>query len=99
MKKYGATKLSACLLNERLLGAALMGAAPDPGVAVPERGKEMELGGLRPTVGDGDLDEDVLASVFGVLGKHVPVLVLVKDTRVLQLKLGVLMTTPAVLLH
>ena len=58
-------------------------ATPDPRVPVPQGGKQMNGTGLRPSVTNGDLYQDVVRRVFGILGEHIPVSALVKNPRVL----------------
>ncbi len=50
------------LLEERLGSAALVLAAPDPGVAVPERRQEVDAGLVGSTVSHGDANQDVLGA-------------------------------------
>ena len=45
------------LLHDRLPSAALVFAAPDPRVPVPQRWQEVYRGRVWPTVGDGDPNE------------------------------------------
>src|SRR5437867_1848659 len=51
---------------------------PGPGVAEPERGQEMECGGVGPTICGGDTDQDVVSRSLGVFHDNVEIAVLVK---------------------
>ena len=87
------------LLHEWLPRAALMFAAPDPRVPVPQSGQEVEPGCLRPTICHRDLYQNIIWTCLGVLGKDIPVSRLVKDSGILQLKLLLSDSSSPVLLH
>ena len=86
-------------LHERLPRATLVLAAPDPRVAVPQRRQEVNPSCLGPAVGSRNANEDIHRAGFGILGIDVPVLALVEDASILQLKLRLLDSSPLVLLH
>ena len=85
--------------HEWLPCAALVLAAPDPRVAVPQRRQQVNPSCLRPAVGSRNANEDIHRAGFGVLGVDVPVLALVEDASILQLKLRLRDSSPLVLLH
>ena len=74
-------------LDASLFGAALVAAAPDPGVAKPERGQHVNRRWCGAAIGDRDADQRVVGAGLGVLGRHVEVLAAGKDARIEQLEL------------
>ena len=72
---------------------------PRPGVAKPQRREQMEPGGFRPAVVDGNPDQDVVRAVFSVLEKDVEVPVVVEDAGVDQLVLELLPRPALVSFH
>ena len=60
---------------------------PRPLVAEPQRRQHVQLGRFRAAVVDGDLDQDVLGRLLGILDEHVEVAVLVEHARIEQLVL------------
>src|SRR2546426_4062541 len=64
-----------------------MGAAPDPGVPKPERRQNVKVAGSRPAICDRNTNQDIVGRALGVLGKNIEVAVLLKYSRVHQLKL------------
>jgi hypothetical protein len=58
------------------------GSAPGPGVAKPESRQEVQRGGLRSAVRDGDLDEEVFRRGLRVFDEHVEIAVLVEHAGV-----------------
>ncbi len=72
---------------------------PRPGVAKPERREQLEPGGFRPAVVDGDPDQDVVRTFFGVLEEDVEVPVVVEDAGVDQLVLELLPRPALVRFH
>jgi hypothetical protein len=73
--------------------------SPRPGVPEPERGEDVEPGGLGPAIVDGDADQDVVRTFLGVLEEHVEVPVVVEDARVEQFVLELLPRPPPIRLH
>ena len=57
---------------------------PGPLVAEPERRQDVQLGRFGAAVVDGDLDQDVLGRLLGILDEHVEVAILVEDAGVEQ---------------
>ena len=72
---------------------------PRPGISKPQRREQMEPGGLRPAVVDGDPDQDVVRTALGVLEKDVEVPVVVEDAGVDQLVLELLPRPALVRFH
>src|SRR5947207_13621698 len=64
-----------------------MGAAPDPGVPKPERRQNMKFAGFRPAICDRNTNQDIVGRALRVLGKNIEIAVLLKYSRVHQLKL------------
>jgi hypothetical protein len=58
---------------------------PGPGVAEPERGQEVEVGGVWSTIRGADSDQDVVRGGLGVFDDNVEIAVIVEDARVYQL--------------
>ena len=85
------------LLERRLRGGA--GDPWRPVVAEPEGRQHVQLGRLRPPVGRGDLDQDVLGAGLGVFHEDVEVAVLPEDARIEQLVFHLLARAPPVRLH
>jgi hypothetical protein len=70
--------------------------APRPGVAEPQRRQQVERGRLGPAVVRGDEHQQVVGPGLGVLDDHVEVAVVLKDTRIEQLVLEVLLAATSV---
>ena len=81
--------------ERRALG---LGHVPRPGVPVPERRKQMELGRLGAAVRRGDPHEDVVGRRLRVLHRHVEVAVAVEDAGVEELVLRRPPAPPPILL-
>ena len=76
--------------RERRLGViALAVPTPAPGVAIPERRQQMQRRGVRPAIGHGDANADVVRRRLRILGKHVEVPALVEDAGISQLVLAI----------
>ena len=71
--------------------------APGPGVAEPERRQQVDLGGFRRAVRDGDADGHVVDGGLGVLDVDIEVAVVIERARVGQLVLGFVLRPPGVL--
>ena len=83
----------------RLDGAALVPAAPDPGVPEPEGRQEVESSVVRAAVRSRDPDQDIVRPGLGVFGKDVEIAAVIEDTAVGQLEFRVVAVAAAVLLH
>jgi hypothetical protein len=57
---------------------------PGPLVPEPERRQDVQLGRFRAAVVDGNLDQDVLGGLFGILHEHVEVAILVEHAGINQ---------------
>ena len=73
--------------------------APGPGVAEPQRGQEVERGGLGAAVDGGHPHQDVFRRGLGVLDDHVEVPVLVEQAGLDQLVLELAAVPASVLLE
>src|SRR5712691_5343156 len=74
------------------------GIAPRPRVAEPQLGKDMQVGGFRSTVVDGDPDQDVRWRVLRVFRDHIEVAVAFKHAAIDKLELRILFSTASILL-
>ena len=70
--------------------------APGPGVAEPERGKQVQRCRLWSTIGGAHPDQDVKWIHFGVFHRDIEVAVFRKDARVHQFVLEFIATTMAI---
>ena len=84
--------------DERFHPASLVGAAPDPRIAEPQRGKQMQDGRLRPPVDGRDRDQQVVGPALGIFHRHVEIAVVGEDAGVGQFILRLLPAPPPVLL-
>ena len=99
------TRLSMVQLNHRVrrdpplmqLGPRVV-PSPRPDIAEPYCWHQTKIGGFRPAVRHRDLDQDVLDVGFGILHEHIEVAIVVKRSRVEQLKLRLILGTPPVFL-
>jgi len=69
---------------------------PTPGVAIPQRGQQMALGGIRPAVGDVDLNQDVILLCFGVFNHHIEIAVVGKNAGIKQLVFKIKDSAPSI---
>ena len=84
-------------LDGSQLGATVV-VAPCPGVAEPERGKQVKRCRLRPTVGRTDTDQDVSRVGFGIFDGDIEVSIFRKDTWQVAFIVGVFVLTSLSLL-
>ena len=77
----------------------LIGVAPAPGVAQPERGQQGERRRIRTTVNNADPNRDVIRGGLRVFDEDIEIATLIKDTRINQLEFRLITPTPAVLLE
>ena len=73
--------------------------SPAPGVAEPEGGQDLHLGGFRAAVRHLDADAEVLHVRLRVLDEHVEIAVMLEDAGIDQLELAACASAAAVLLH
>ena len=83
--------------DRRLFPVPFSVTAPRPGVAEPERRQDVDRRRLRPAVGDGEPDEQVVGGALGVLGDDVEVAIPLKRAGVGDLELPLIAPAPAVL--
>ena len=74
-------------------------APPHPRVAIPQGWQEVDASLVRPTVGHGDPDQDILGARLGILAEDVPVPALIEDAGVFQLELELVDASSPVLFH
>ena len=55
---------------------------PGPGVAKPQGRQYVQASGLRPAIGNADLDQDVGRRRFRVFDEHIEISVIVEDTGI-----------------
>src|SRR4030095_12416247 len=71
---------------------------PRPRVSAPESGEEMKGRGIRSAVGDRDANQQIVRRCLRILGDDVEVAVLLEDSGVDELELGITAAAPLVLL-
>ena len=81
-------------LDGGLRPAALMLTAPDPGVTEPQGRKQVQCRGDGPAIHGRQPDQQIVRRVFRVLRRNVEVPSFVKDARVGQFKLRIVLAAP-----
>ena len=84
--------------NARLQGAAFVGAAPRPGVAIPECRQQVQRRLFRAAIGRCYANQDIVGSIFRVFGKDIKVTVVLENHGVPQLELRFILVAPSILL-
>ena len=87
------------LAEARLERAALVDAAPRPGVAKPQRRQDVQARGVGAAVREREADERVVGRGLRVFGDDIEVARLVEDARVLEFELALLARAARVFLH
>src|SRR5579859_2290649 len=89
----GANGVPACRLGAGTLRAQL----PIPGVAEPERRKQVQSGGFRSAVEGGDADGNIFDVSLGILDENVEVAVAGEDASIEEFVLRVVAAAAAAL--
>ena len=91
-KRYNRIRSGALLAQLRLHARV----SPRPAVAEPDRGQEPQVRGLRSTIGDGDLDQNVFNIRFRVFHDDIEVAVVVENSGVEQFEFRLVFSAAAV---
>src|SRR5246500_3798241 len=73
--------------------------SPRPRIAEPNRGQNPKIGRFRATIGDRDLDQNVIDIGLGIFHEHVEVAIFVEYTGIEQFEFGLALVALSIFLY
>src|ERR1700732_258741 len=73
--------------------------SPGPGIAEPNCGQDSKISGLRATICDRDLDQNVFDIGLGIFHQHVEVAMFVEYTRIEQFEFRLILVAASILFY